>query len=240
MTDNSNGIVNIAVYTTLDKGEDGNNILSFIVQDEYHLKKLTIGAYNLNILPTQLLKDLRNHYCVTVSCGDYVITHNVNENGGLNVIMFNSKPLTLKRGACLFKILYREKSNKMTSLHLDTNTYEENSINKKLASDNNSNNHTTELVLNDKPSLNAEKVAESESSHHQLFVSAFGKRQSPAGEDDDESETNTEQSSSEDESDVNRKHDRNINDSSVSAKPIPHAGDMPPSKKQKYNDTEPN
>ncbi|QYC92694.1 TELOKIN-like protein-20 [Trabala vishnou gigantina nucleopolyhedrovirus] len=110
MATNNSGTVNIAVYAIIDKQSD-KNILSFIVQDEYHLKKLAVGAYSLNILDTRLLDDLHEKNCVTISCGDYVICHNFNENScgaiaGLNVILFNTKPTILKKGNCIFKIVY--------------------------------------------------------------------------------------------------------------------------------------
>nr|WUR10765.1 telokin-like protein [Calliteara abietis nucleopolyhedrovirus] len=109
MATNNNGTVNIAVYTILDKS-DNNNTLSFIVQDEYHLKKLGVGAYSLNILDTRLLNDLSERACVTFSCGDYVVCHNFTDssrNTSLNAILFNAKPLTLKKGDSLFKIVYK-------------------------------------------------------------------------------------------------------------------------------------
>ncbi|QWO71618.1 AC82-like protein [Orgyia pseudotsugata single capsid nuclopolyhedrovirus] len=107
MATSNSGTVDIAVYTTLDK--DGNkNILSFIVQDEYHLKKLAVGAYSLNILDTQLLNDLSERNCSTISCGNFVICHNFTEEKtkALNAILFNTKPTVLKKGVCIFKIVY--------------------------------------------------------------------------------------------------------------------------------------
>ncbi|ABY65800.1 tlp-20 [Orgyia leucostigma nucleopolyhedrovirus] len=107
MAASNSGTVDIAVYTTLDK-EDNKNILSFIVQDEYHLKKLAVGAYSLNILDTQLLNDLSERNCSTISCGNFVICHNFTEqkNNALNAILFNTKPTILKKGVCIFKIVY--------------------------------------------------------------------------------------------------------------------------------------
>ncbi|ACO53523.1 TLP-20 [Euproctis pseudoconspersa nucleopolyhedrovirus] len=113
MATNNSGTVDISVYTILDKdiNDCDKKVLSFIVQDEYHLKKLAIGAYTLNILDTQLLSDLMERDCVTVSCGDFVVCHNFTElaNCGLNVILFNIKPTILKKGVCIFKIIYQDK-----------------------------------------------------------------------------------------------------------------------------------
>ncbi|ABI35748.1 Tlp-20 [Ectropis obliqua nucleopolyhedrovirus] len=114
MATDNNGTVSIAVYTIVDK-ENDYNILSFIVQDEYHLKKLAVGAYNLNILDTQLLNTLEESSYHVVVCGDFVITHNIVDrkyartpNTKLNVILFNCKPVVLNKSDCIFKIVYRD------------------------------------------------------------------------------------------------------------------------------------
>ncbi|AXS67731.1 tlp-20 [Cryptophlebia peltastica nucleopolyhedrovirus] len=107
MAHNNNGTMDIACYVSLDK-TDHENILSFIVQDEYHLKKLPVGAYHLKILDTQLLAPLTENLVnyQTVTCGDYVVSHNFNEENNLNTILFNIKPLVLKKNCCIFKIKY--------------------------------------------------------------------------------------------------------------------------------------
>jgi Nucleopolyhedrovirus telokin-like protein-20 (TLP20) len=128
MATNNNGTVNIAVYTTLDK-EENKNILSFIVQDEYHLKKLPVGAYSLNILDTQLLNNLSEYVCSTISCGDYVVCHNFTEQfNKLSVILFNTKPTILKKNHCIFKIVYstEQLNNKMTQGRLCENDAKQN------------------------------------------------------------------------------------------------------------------
>lgn len=108
MATNSSATVDIAVYVSLDK-RDAKNILSFIVQDECHLKKLAIGAYSLNILDTQLLKSLGEYECTTVTCGEYLVSYNINEAGGINAILFNKSPAKLKKGACVFKIVCEQR-----------------------------------------------------------------------------------------------------------------------------------
>jgi Nucleopolyhedrovirus telokin-like protein-20 (TLP20) len=106
-TSNSN-TVDISVHVTLDK-EANKNILSFIVREEYHLKKLAVGAYSLNILDTQLLNDLAQRSCTITACGDYVIVYNFKENSNkINVILFNIRPSVLKKGGCIFKITYSD------------------------------------------------------------------------------------------------------------------------------------
>ncbi|ACH88616.1 Tlp-20 [Helicoverpa armigera multiple nucleopolyhedrovirus] len=110
MATNNSNTVDISVHVTLDK-EANKNILSFIVREEYHLKKLAVGAYSLNILDTQLLNDLAQRAGTTVACGDYVICYNFTENSNkINVILFNIKPTVLKKGGCIFKIVYDDKS----------------------------------------------------------------------------------------------------------------------------------
>ncbi len=106
MANNSSGTVDISVYVTLDK-EDDRNILSFIVQDEYHLKKLAVGAYNLNILDTQIISRFyESTQHIVVACGDYVVVFNFNQYKNLNVILFNIKPTVLKKSNCIFKIIF--------------------------------------------------------------------------------------------------------------------------------------
>ncbi|AAZ38255.1 ORF-89 [Agrotis segetum nucleopolyhedrovirus A] len=106
MATSNSGTVDISVHVTLDKEAD-KSVLSFIVREEYHLKKLAVGAYSLNILDTQLLNDLARKSCATIACGDYVIAYNFTENSNkINVILFNIKPSVLKKGKCIFKLIY--------------------------------------------------------------------------------------------------------------------------------------
>ncbi|AIE47796.1 tlp-like protein [Peridroma alphabaculovirus] len=113
MATNSSGTVDISAHVTLDR-DANKNVLSFIVREEYHLKKLAVGAYSLNILDTQLLNNLsERHNCTTVACGDYVIVHNFTENSNkINVILFNIKPTVLKKDVCIFKIMYNDTTDK--------------------------------------------------------------------------------------------------------------------------------
>nr|AAO43569.1 Orf2 [Spodoptera litura nucleopolyhedrovirus] len=106
MATSNSGTIDISVHVTLDK-EAKKNVLSFIVREEYHLKKLAVGAYSINILDTQLLNNLSLYQCKTIACGDYVIVYNFVENSNrINVILFNIKPTILKKGNCIFKIVH--------------------------------------------------------------------------------------------------------------------------------------
>ncbi|ADD73795.1 telokin-like protein [Lymantria xylina nucleopolyhedrovirus] len=104
MAANSSDTVNIAAYVTLDK-EEFRHTLSFIVQDEYHLKKLTVGAYNINVLDTQLLDGLLKKRCYTIVCGNYNVIYNFTEEKKLRVMLFNASPIVLKKHSCIFKIV---------------------------------------------------------------------------------------------------------------------------------------
>nr|AGE61789.1 hypothetical protein [Chrysodeixis chalcites nucleopolyhedrovirus] len=171
MATNNSGTVDIAVYVTLDK-ENDENILSFIVQDEYHLKKLAVGAYNLNILDTQLLAKLIQNQSrsSTIVGGDYVVVYNFNMSNNLNVILFNIKPTILKKGACIFKIVY---TDKMTEAVL------KNEINLKNNFVEDINNNITAVDVN---GINIEPLRKSTNS--QLFLKTFGNKSQ--NEDDDE------------------------------------------------------
>ncbi|UOQ18863.1 TLP-20 [Olene mendosa nucleopolyhedrovirus] len=104
MAANSSDTVNIAAYVTLDK-EEFRDTLSFIVQDEYHLKKLTVGAYNINVLDTRLLDGLLKKRCYTIVCGNYNVIYNFTEENALRVMLFNASPIVLKKHSCIFKIV---------------------------------------------------------------------------------------------------------------------------------------
>ncbi|AXU41526.1 TLP-20 [Alphabaculovirus altermyunipunctae] len=105
MATNNNATVDIAVYVSMDKNDRNRNVLSFIVQDECHLKKLAIGAYALKILDTKLLQSLEERKCNVLSGGDYVIVYNINGSNSINAILFNKNPIKLHKGMCLFKII---------------------------------------------------------------------------------------------------------------------------------------
>lgn len=116
MATNNNGTVNIAVYVTHEKDNNLNNVLSFIVRDEYHLKKLAVGAYSLNILDSHHLKIMHdavksaNATVQTVSCGDFVVVYNYTEmSKNLNAILFNVKPTVLKKDGVIFKVIIYNK-----------------------------------------------------------------------------------------------------------------------------------
>ncbi|AKR17370.1 hypothetical protein [Urbanus proteus nucleopolyhedrovirus] len=106
--------MDIAVYVLGKKNNENVYELSFMLQDDYHLKKL--GAYGLLILPTQLIANMHNNRCDTVAYGDYIIVYNCTDTNSLNVILFNLKPCLLKKEQCLFKILITSHTDsKMTS-----------------------------------------------------------------------------------------------------------------------------
>jgi hypothetical protein len=162
MATNNSNTVDISVHVTLDK-EENKNILSFIVREEYHLKKLAVGAYSLNILDTQLLNDLAQRTCTIIACGDFVITYNFTQNSNkINVILFNIKPTVLKKGGCIFKIVYNEKPVVIVNPSVIINT-------------------TSDKMLDE----TAEDL-DSQHANSQLFQSAFAPESDSSSSSDDE------------------------------------------------------
>nr|WRQ96338.1 tlp [Mamestra configurata nucleopolyhedrovirus A]WRQ96507.1 tlp [Mamestra configurata nucleopolyhedrovirus A] len=171
MATNNSNTVDISVHVTLDK-EANKNILSFIVREEYHLKKLAVGAYSLNILDTQLLNDLAQRAGTTVACGDYVICSNFTENSNkINVILFNIKPTVLKKGGCIFKIIYDDKP---------------------ITNVNNNNNFVTsdKMLVEPLKDLNSQH-ANSQYSHTAYVPESDGSSSSSSSSDTDDNDTDT-------------------------------------------------
>ncbi|AAL01760.1 telokin-like protein-20 [Spodoptera litura nucleopolyhedrovirus] len=118
MTTNNNGTVDIAVDVNLTD-ENDKKVLSFIVQDECHLKKLAIGAYAINVIDSnkilnKLLNDNDHVLNKIVACGEFLIACNENESNGINAILFNKSCVTLKKGVCIFKIHYKKATSTVT------------------------------------------------------------------------------------------------------------------------------
>ncbi|AAZ67445.1 orf75 [Trichoplusia ni single nucleopolyhedrovirus] len=193
MATNNSGTVDIAVYVTLDK-ENDKNILSFIVQDEYHLKKLAVGAYNLNILDTQLLAKLAQNQCrsSTIVGGDYVVVYNFNVCNNLNVILFNIKPTVLKKGTSIFQIVYTDKMTEAVpknEINLKNNFVE--GINNNIVDTAVVNGNDTDLALK-------------KSTNSQLFLKTFGKRSQHEENDDEDDEDDDNDSEIEEKGSNNR------------------------------------
>lgn len=182
MATNSSGTVDISVYVTLDK-EDDRNILSFIVQDEYHLKKLAVGAYNLNILDTQIIAqfhDWKQHS--VVAHGDYVILSNFNVYKNLNVILFNIKPTVLKKGNCIFNIIFYNTDKILQKTDSIDTTPEKNTCNTSC--------NTTDF------SIETTKSQLRQTENSKLFNKTFSEnnKESEDDDDDDEEEESSESS----------------------------------------------
>lgn len=133
MAINNTGTMDISVNVTQTIKEN-MTILSFSVQDEYHLKKLGVGAYPLTIFETNLIKQINKFkYIIETSENSYNISLNFNALGGINVLLFNRSPMMLKKDQCLFNIISEnaESNNKMMPLAnslSDTNIEEESGI----------------------------------------------------------------------------------------------------------------
>ncbi|AAG53818.1 unknown [Helicoverpa armigera nucleopolyhedrovirus] len=178
MAINSNGTVDIATYVVQDREPEKNIItLSFVVQDEYHLKKLAVGAYCVNILDTRLLSNLHNKQCATIACGYFVVTYNQNETGGINAILLNTRPTILKKGSCLFKISYYDDNDDKTHL-ISTNNKMSNDTEPTLLCDNNLANDTDTNIAN-----------ESDELFRSTFVADVGSSEVHSNDDDDDDDT---------------------------------------------------
>ncbi|QEI03676.1 hypothetical protein [Rachiplusia nu nucleopolyhedrovirus] len=195
MATNSSGTVDISVYVTLDKEED-KNILSFIVQDEYHLKKLAVGAYNINILETQIISkfyDYKQHSIV--ACGDYVVLYNFNLYKNLNVILFNIKPIVLKKGGCIFKIIFFN-TDKMLQESNDINTKSG-----KRTSSTGSSSHTSSVQSSKNTPVEIERlsISPTKTKNSQLFNEVFSQKRHSYYSDENDEEDSRSSSSSVDE-----------------------------------------
>ena len=129
MTTNNNGTVDIAVDVNLTD-ENDKKVLSFIVQDECHLKKLAIGAYAINVIDSnkilnKLLNDNDHVLNKIVACGEFLIACNENESNGINAILFNKSCVTLKKGVCIFKIHYKKATSTVTEGTITTDDDDE-------------------------------------------------------------------------------------------------------------------
>ncbi|ACF05354.1 telokin-like protein [Adoxophyes orana nucleopolyhedrovirus] len=109
MAHNSSGAIayiSVSVMLTRKKNE---NVLSFTVNDETHLKQLTCGAYHLKIVETPLLDPLINsyHYYAPQVFGDYTVIYNVDANSRqVKMILFNITSTVFKRDSVIFQIVY--------------------------------------------------------------------------------------------------------------------------------------
>ncbi|ANF29708.1 tlp20 [Catopsilia pomona nucleopolyhedrovirus] len=105
---NTTADIVVRVAFDSDSGKNDTVVLSFMIEDEYHLKKLSVGAYAIKVISSPHLKHLyKNHYYLsTISCGKYTILCNLVENGeyDINAIMFNHAETKLIKNDVLFKI----------------------------------------------------------------------------------------------------------------------------------------
>lgn len=183
MAINSNGTVDIATYVVQDREPEKNIItLSFVVQDEYHLKKLAVGAYCVNILDTRLLSNLHNKQCATIACGYFVVTYNQNETGGINAILLNTRPTILKKGSCLFKICYYDNNDDKTHF-ISTNNKMSNDTEPALLCDRNLANDTDTNIANESDTNIAN---ESDELFRSTFVADIGSSEVHSNDDDDD------------------------------------------------------
>lgn len=114
MANINNTTPDIIVNVIINKND--TNLLDFIIEDEYHLKKVSIGAHVIKINKSSEIKRLYdNHYSV-ISCGDYVILCNLTQDDNIKVLMFNCAENKLNKNDVLFqtKIFVNNKINAET------------------------------------------------------------------------------------------------------------------------------
>ncbi|AKN80976.1 TELOKIN-like protein [Lonomia obliqua multiple nucleopolyhedrovirus] len=106
MASSSNTTPDIVVNAVFD--EYNQNLLNFIIQDEYHLKKLGIGGHVVKVNSSDNLKHLyTNAFCIVTS-KNYGILCNLLEDSksDINVILFNCAISKLNKGDVLFRVKF--------------------------------------------------------------------------------------------------------------------------------------
>nr|AFS51950.1 DekiORF72 [Dendrolimus kikuchii nucleopolyhedrovirus] len=93
------------IVVNVEPADNDVDVLNFIIGNEYHLKRLGIGAHAIKVISSPHLERLhRNHYC-TISCGTYAILCNLVHGSEYDVetILFNRSETRLDKGGVLFK-----------------------------------------------------------------------------------------------------------------------------------------
>lgn len=93
-------------------------MLNFVIGDEYHLKKLGIGAHIIKVTTSPFLKRLHNEKYNVVSCGNYVILFNLTDKKEDDVvaILFNCLETKLCKNNVLFQIQFLDDNNDKTDV----------------------------------------------------------------------------------------------------------------------------
>nr|WRK23051.1 hypothetical protein [Bombyx mori nucleopolyhedrovirus]WRK23189.1 hypothetical protein [Bombyx mori nucleopolyhedrovirus]WRK23465.1 hypothetical protein [Bombyx mori nucleopolyhedrovirus]WRK23603.1 hypothetical protein [Bombyx mori nucleopolyhedrovirus]WRK23741.1 hypothetical protein [Bombyx mori nucleopolyhedrovirus] len=113
MANTSNITPDIIVNAQINSEDE--NVLDFIIEDEYYLKKRGVGAHIIKVASSPQLRLLYKNAYSTVSCGNYSILCNLVQNGeyDINAIMFNCAEIKLNKGQMLFQTkIYRSDNNK--------------------------------------------------------------------------------------------------------------------------------
>nr|AFN21184.1 hypothetical protein Bmnpvindiagp070 [Bombyx mori nucleopolyhedrovirus]QWC64837.1 hypothetical protein [Bombyx mori nucleopolyhedrovirus] len=113
MANTSNITPDIIVNAQINSEDE--NVLDFIIEDEYYLKKRGVGAHIIKVASSPQLRLLYKNAYSAVSCGNYSILCNLVQNGeyDLNAIMFNCAEIKLNKGQMLFQTkIYRPDNNK--------------------------------------------------------------------------------------------------------------------------------
>ncbi|ABL76017.1 telokin-like protein [Maruca vitrata nucleopolyhedrovirus] len=122
MTSMTNTTPDIIVNAQIN--DDDENVLDFIIEDEYYLKKRGVGAHVIKVASSPQLGLLYKNAYSTVSCGNYGILCNLVQNGeyDLNAIMFNCAEIKLNKNQLLFQTKIWQSDNSKTDVVVDASS----------------------------------------------------------------------------------------------------------------------
>nr|CAA50545.1 unnamed protein product [Autographa californica nucleopolyhedrovirus] len=103
---------------------EDENVLDFIIEDEYYLKKRALAAHIIKVASSPQLRLLYKNAYSTVSCGNYGVLCNLVQNGeyDLNAIMFNCAEIKLNKGQMLFQTKIWRSDNSKTDAAVHTSS----------------------------------------------------------------------------------------------------------------------
>ncbi|UZE89745.1 TLP-20 [Parapoynx stagnalis nucleopolyhedrovirus] len=106
---NINSTMPDIVVVNAVKNAYDSNIIDFVIENEYYLKKLSVGAHVIKVQSSPILKDLYTTnvcYYPAISYDNYIIEYNLTDNSeyDLKVILLNYGADKLIKGEKLFSI----------------------------------------------------------------------------------------------------------------------------------------
>lgn len=94
---------------------DEPDVINFVIENEYYLKKLSVGAHVVKVQSSPILHDLYYNCCSPpMSCDNYVILYNLTDNSqyDIKVLLFNYAVEKLNKEKILFSIRLLKQNNK--------------------------------------------------------------------------------------------------------------------------------